>query len=480
MKNNKLTKNLFIILVGVFFIYGISVVLFQGEIGQNRFTFSDGTEFKEGLFATDPLNQVAESWIEWTITYADGTTENGRTAKNSNSIFIASVATSDDPTTSDSVFIDGCNASDKYLDDGVTLNPDRLSCVPESLTLVKSVDNPSIILKAEFITYTDFSKIGNQICVGTPSTKIIQTVFVNGKQENVAKQTVLYNQIDDRNILKGIGVAITPSFFEGQLLQSTGGMNSGDLISFNLDVSGRFDVVETSGGKCPTNFDARHDGFIEDLHVTYEIVYADPLDLALGTFPDKQTDIDDPVIVDQCINGICGPVVISTPECPTGQAYNVKDRLCEDIPIETVTVSSPQCPEGQFLYQGECFVEEVGCITIFDPVCASDGKTYSNQCVADSFGATKLYDGICINTETHIGNPDLLDPGNENNPSGTDGIVGTCDTEFFDCSDGSTDIDDFVDQIRTDEFNFNSFEFIMLIIIGIIIVAIVLSRVVKK
>jgi len=302
---NKQVTQLVYLLVGAIAIYGIAIAI-SGGIGDTPFTFSDNTEFKKG-FNSSPLTKVSQSWIGWEIQYTDGIKEVGRTGKNTNSI--------------------------------------------APFDLLKSVGKtPREIQKAEFVVYTDFSNFGKDICFGTPSTTITQTVLVNGLEAKVPKQGVLYNEIDSRNILKGIGVTITPSFFQSQLAKVFP-IKSGDIIEVRLDAHGRFDVTEIENGQCPLEFEKRHDGFVEDIYTKIVMQYNDP------TMQENDEHI---VIIDD-------------------------------------------------------------------------------------------------------------------NPTGVDGIVGICDRSKADCDENSADIDDFVSEVRTEEFVYNSFEFIMLVIIAIIVLVILIS-----
>lgn len=399
-RKNKLTKNLIYVLVGSIIVYGIGITVYE-NIGDQRFTFADGKEYKRGIFATNPINKVSESWIQWELKYTDGSSETGRTGKN----------------------------QDRFL----------------QLSLVKSVEDVRVLQQADFIVYSDFSTIGKELCVGTPAMTIKQKVLVNGIETKVLKQSIVYNELDSRNILKGIGVRITPTFFEGQILTNHGPLKSGDKIDFILDANGRFEITETNynDGKCL--FTPIADGFIEGAHAEFSMVYGDPLDILLGTFPNKQTEItDQPVIVNQCVNGICGPVTIQ----------------------ESPDVINKQISESQSV-----------CSSVYAPVCASDGKSYSNQCIADSFNANVIYSGACVG---QVINQAINNPTGQNNPTGIDGIVGVCNPLVSNCSETSPDIQNYINQYRQDEFNFNSFEFIMLLIIGIVIIVTIASRIVKR
>lgn len=403
---NKITKNLVYLLVGAIILYGVGVAAF-GNLGETRFDFSDGDKFKQGLFATDPVNKFSESWIQWDIVYSNGDDETGRTGKNQD------------------VF---------------------------GLTLVKSIEDQRIMNQADFVVYSDFSQIGNKLCIDTPRMTIKQTVTVNGIVVDIPKQTVLYNEIDERNILKGIGVRITPQFFEGQIMLKHGPLDSGDEIKLILDANGRFELTEVnpSTGNCLSTPIA--DGFIEGIHAEYSMVFGDPLDILLGTFPFEQTEItDQPVTIDICKNGQCSQVVIE--EAPDSTTDNADQ-----------TITGVQDTE-------------LSCITIYEPVCAANGVSYSNQCVADSFGVNTVYEGVCVGEVIS----DLIDPSPlEDNPTGINGVVGFCDPLIADCSLGSPDIEAFVERVQANEFAFNSFEFIMLSIIAIIILVIIISRVIGK
>lgn len=408
-KKNKLTKNLIYALVGAIVVYGIGITFLE-DIGSQRFTFSDGEEFKPGLFATDPLNTISESWIQWDIEYSDGTTDSGRTGKN----------------------------TDRF----------------KLFSLVKSIDDPRILTGADFTVYTDFSQIGHDLCIGTPTINAQQTVYVNDVQVNVLKQLVVYNEIDERNIHKGIGTRITPEFFEGQILQNHGILRSGDVIKYVLDVNGRFDITALSPTFSCTN-EFVGDGFIEGLRMEYTLVYGDPIDILLGSFPFTSDEaLEAEVTVESCENGVCTETVIqeATPDpVSSTTSTNVEQTITDPDPTTS-------------------------CITIYEPVCAIDGKTYSNQCLADKFNAEVIYEGTCVQ-DVFIENlnPTPIDDGT---PTGVDGIVGICDPNVINCEENSPDIQEFVDQIRQEEFKFNSFEFIMLMTIGIIIVVIIASRIV--
>lgn len=402
---NKITKNLVYVLVGAIIVYGIGVAAF-GNVGDQRFDFSDGDKFKQGLFATDPVNKFSESWIQWDIDYGNGDIDTGRTGK-SQDIF--------------------------------------------PLTLVRSIEDQRIMQQANFVVYSDFSQIGNKLCIDTPRMTIVQTVTVNGIVVDIPKQTVAFNEIDERNILKGTGVRITPQFFESQIMLKHGALKSGDEIKMILDANGRFDLTEVnpSTGNCLSTPIA--DGFIEGIHMEYTMVFGDPLDILLGTFPFEQTEItDQQVTVDICENASCTTVVIEESQDTTDNADN------------TIT----NAPD-----------EETACITLYAPVCSSSGTTYSNSCVADSFNANVVYEGVCVGEVIS----DLIDQSPvEDNPTGIDGVIGFCDPLIADCSLGSPDIQKFVQQVQADQFAFNSFEFIMLSIIAIIILVIIISRVVGK
>lgn len=308
LTNKKQITQLVYLLVGAVAIYGITLAV-SGGIGDTPFTFSDRDEFKTG-FNPSPLTKVSQSWIGWEIEYENGIKEVGRTGKNTNSI--------------------------------------------APFDLLKSVGNtPREIVKAEFVVYTDFSNFGRDICFGTPSTTINQNVLVNGLVVKVPKQGVVYNEIDSRNILKGIGVTITPSFFESQLLKAYP-VQSGDIIEVTLDASGRFDVTEVdSTNQCPLGFEHRHDGFVEDIRTSFVMQYVDPTQ--------QQND-------------------------------------------EQIVVVTP-----------------------------------------------------------------------DNNPTGISGITGICDNTQVNCDVASPDIDNYVGEVRTQEFMFNSFEFVMLLIIGIIFFVIIIA-----
>ena len=249
------------------------------------------------------------------------------------------------------------------------------------------------LIRAELFVFTDYSRMGSDVKFDFPRLTIKNFVTVNGiPASNVGIGTIVENNYNkDTKILKGIGIHITPEFFERMILQGTT-LQSGDIIEVIMTVEGRYDVQKVDTGRL-------YDGWINGLNTSIVFRYYEPVDLLLlraGTTENFVEELHLSGCVDANVNGICDKndstvvqettvdtntgsiettTTVSTP--PIGQT-NCVECFSEPIFGDIVPEEPIELPNGEqsTIYTSESSVQGSGGVTVaVDETALEEGST---------------------------------------------------------------------------------------------------------
>lgn len=327
-----------------------------------------------------------------------------------------------------------------------TFYPDRITSSKTGkienrfLSLVTEDTKLKPIVKTEMFVYTDFGKLGSDFEFDFPRTTIKQYVTVNGIPVNTYKQLQLANEFNENTgILKGAGISIDPTFVETIIGQSQP-LQSGDVIEIIIEVSGRYNVVNTVTEKV-------YDGYIEGLNNSIVYRYYDPDDLLLiiaGVIenPIEETSSGCP---DENNNDICD----------SNEPNQITQQTADDT-VTTESVDSESPVDSQTSVSGESGEP------IFDDTITEEQVDTDGDGVPDS----TLYSS----PDTSLGE----------NPSGSGGVNVACDSTQLDCDEVVNTIVNEVQQQNEAQDNLSFLVIVSVIIVLVSSVVFVLIRRVRK
>lgn len=173
------------------------------------------------------------------------------------------------------------------------------------------------LIDAEVITFTDYSRIGSDLCFTLPRTNIDYKIFVNGKQVDIARNirgADMFNQ--STYIASGAGALFNSELVERLLALKGVTLQSGDRVDWKVTINNRYDVWEGAiislqpldqfspigSGTCGITGATAFDAYVSGMSLEFNFIWVSAVEqILIPTTTEPDLDGDGiPDSVDQC------------------------------------------------------------------------------------------------------------------------------------------------------------------------------------